>query len=170
MHPHLNRFTCLEAAVPALVFLGSFCLSCLSLPEPRCAGLPVGFSCEVVQIWRHQCDTPSSSLRGSSASCCTLGGEVSRTTGKCVLWAGWDVGMGVSPICRGGRLRHACEEPAGPCALSIVYPAEQPQPGLGTPWNWDRLGFVSLKEHLLDYKCKFYTNFLLVIMWIQSYL
>lgn len=55
-------------------------------------------------------------------------------------------------------------EPAGPCALSFVYPAEQSQPSLvlhGTPWNWDSLGFVSLEEHILDYKCKFYTDILL---------
>lgn len=105
----------------------------------------------------------SALLSGSSASCCILGGEISQTTGKCVLWAGWDVGMGVSAICRESDC-DTCGEPAGPCALSFVYPAELSQPGLvlhGTPWNWDKPRFVSLEEHLLDYKCKFYTDILL---------
>lgn len=79
---------------------------------PACLFLNPGeLSClwdSVVRLFRSG-DTSvilSALLSDSSASCCILGGEISQTTGKCVLWAGWDVGMGVSPICRGEWLRH----------------------------------------------------------------
>lgn len=142
-HPQLSRFSCVEAAVPALVFLGSVCLSCSSLP-----GEPVAFSVMLLRCGDTS-ERLSALLSGSSASCCTLGREIAQAAGKCVCCGQAGLGTAVSlSVCLSAEEVTVTQPRSRACwALcpSPVHPAEQPQPGLVLPWAL-QLGQAGLCE------------------------